>query len=104
LADVLRALGHPLRLRILFALRQTRMRVGDLGAFLDAAQPIVSQQLRILRLARLVESSREPGRPYQLASASIAALLDAVEVFSEGEQLRRPARTPGPRARGEPEG
>lgn len=90
LAERLKALGHPLRLRILFTLRRAPMRVGDLGAFLDAAQPIISQQLRILRLAGLVEPSRQPGRPYQLASAGIAALLDAVEEYSEGERLLNP--------------
>ena len=61
LADILKALANPGRLRIVAALCEGQESVIGLAERLDLKQAIVSQQLRILRMSRLVEATRENG-------------------------------------------
>jgi DNA-binding transcriptional ArsR family regulator len=61
LADILRALGHPLRLDIIACLSERERNVGSLAEQLKAKPAIVSQQLRILRSSRLVTVKRQGG-------------------------------------------
>lgn len=76
LADVLRALGHPLRLRIMALLVQGARHVGAIADELGSSQAVTSQQLRILRLSRLVEVTRERGQAlYRLATPHFGDLL-----------------------------
>ena len=63
-AEILKSLGHPLRLRIVSSLSCGPMHVKALAEHLDAAPAIVSQQLRILRSANLVGSRTENGHAY----------------------------------------
>ena len=57
-ADLLRALGNPLRLAVIVALAERPCCVHELVHTLDVSQPLVSQHLRILRGARLVATER----------------------------------------------
>lgn len=56
---LMRALANPDRLLILCQLSQQEMCVGELEATLDIVQPTLSQQLTVLRKARLVRTRRE---------------------------------------------
>ncbi len=57
---MLRALADPLRLQLLLALAEEgELCVCKLVALLDEPQPKVSQHLRVLRAAGLVESRKE---------------------------------------------
>lgn len=95
LTELLRALAHPLRLGILLLLRGRALRVGDLHRQLAAEQAIVSQQLRILRLAGLVETHCAPDRSvYQLTPTGLPGLLDAVERFGD-RRARARSNAPG---------
>ncbi len=60
-AEVLKAVAHPLRLQIVALLCEQELHVNALAERLDASPAIVSQQLRILRMNRLVEAEREDG-------------------------------------------
>lgn len=62
LAEVLRALGHPLRLRIFGRLVKHESSVGELQALFDAAQSLVSMHLRVLRGASVIDCRREGSR------------------------------------------
>ena len=62
-AEVLKALGHPIRLRILSVLSGGPVHVNGLAAALDTPQAIVSQQLRVLRSCKLVAATTEGARP-----------------------------------------
>ncbi len=64
LAEVMKAMAHPVRLRILCHLRREPCNVGQLQEILGKDQPMVSQQLRILRLNGLVDSQRREGHVY----------------------------------------
>lgn len=84
-AEVLRAVAHPLRLRIVALLAQGDEIVGRIAERLDAKQAIVSQQLRILRMNGLVHVEREGGTArYSLARPGLRRLLQCVGDCSGG--------------------
>jgi ArsR family transcriptional regulator len=59
-SELMRALAHPLRLKILeFIDRNDEINVNKIYNTLDLEQSITSQHLRILRLAGVVDSSRD---------------------------------------------
>lgn len=58
-ADTLRALGDPTRLRLVDALSHHELCVCDLAAIVGASQSAVSHSLRILRELRIVRYRRE---------------------------------------------
>lgn len=80
LAAMTKALGHPLRVRIIRLLveRQACM-TGDLVAELPVAQSTVSEHLRILREAGLVQGEIEgPRTSYCVSPDGLAALKHAI--------------------------
>ncbi|MEX1235543.1 MAG: winged helix-turn-helix domain-containing protein [Roseovarius sp.] len=78
-----RALGHPARLRILRLLARTPGCIG--GDIVDAvglAQSTVSEHLRILRDAGLIEGQIDPPRVcYSLAPGALDTLSALIEEF-----------------------
>jgi ArsR family transcriptional regulator, zinc-responsive transcriptional repressor len=58
-AEVFRALSDPIRLQILESLAKNKGCVQLIGENVGKKQPNVSQHLRVLRLAGLVEAKRE---------------------------------------------
>ncbi len=77
LAQVLRALGHPLRLRILAHLLGAGERtVNDIAAALGLPQAVASQHLGSLRLYGLLRVRRDGGfRRYSVALPMVAELV-----------------------------
>lgn len=63
-AEFFRALGHPVRVRLLQELRGGERTVGALQAALDIDSSTASQQLTALRKQGLVESRRERTNVY----------------------------------------
>jgi ArsR family transcriptional regulator len=79
LAEILRALGHPTRLRIIALLCHQEIHVNELARQLGVKQAMVSQQLRILRLSGLVEARRKNGvSRYRLAEPHLRDLLSCL--------------------------
>jgi DNA-binding transcriptional ArsR family regulator len=76
---VLKALGHEIRLLILFLLADGEMTVTELKARLGLQQAVVSQHLARLRVDRLVDTRRSGRLAYYSISnheiASVVALL-----------------------------
>jgi len=58
-AEVFKAFGNPIRIRIIDALHNRELRVMELAALLGYPQPIISQQLKILRGAGIVQRIKE---------------------------------------------
>jgi DNA-binding transcriptional ArsR family regulator len=80
LAEILKALAHPIRLRIVDALCDGDANVGELAVKLGVRQAILSQQLRILRMGGLVEAERENGfASYRLAEPRLKGLVRCLE-------------------------
>ncbi|HET9553254.1 MAG TPA: metalloregulator ArsR/SmtB family transcription factor [Anaeromyxobacteraceae bacterium] len=80
LADVLKAVAHPLRLRIVAILVEGEQNVTALAEKLGASQAIVSQQLRILRSTGLVAVDRQGGfATYRLVERNLETLVHCME-------------------------
>ena len=83
IAEVLRAVAHPLRIRIVAVLCAGEETVGALAERVEAPQPIVSQQLRILRAQRLVTATRVNGfSRYRIAEPALHDLVGCMEKCS----------------------
>lgn len=83
-ADFFRALAHPLRIRILELLSGGDRTVHELQQLLAVDQPVVSQQLAVLRSKGIVTTSKLGTTVrYTLADPLIARLLTvAREIFN----------------------
>jgi DNA-binding transcriptional ArsR family regulator len=79
LAEMLKALAHPARLRIVAALCAGELSVNALAELLGLKQCIVSQQLRILRMSGLVRAARREGfARYTLAEPRLRELVSCL--------------------------
>lgn len=77
-AALLKAIAHPMRLRIIDILRHSPECVCHLSAALEKPQPYVSQQLAILRNAGVIVDEREGANIfYRLADTHILLLAEA---------------------------
>ena len=81
-AEVLKAVAHPLRLRIVALLCERELNVTAIAEELEVSQAIVSQQLRILRSHGLVAASREGGfATYRLVEQNLRRGLARDEAY-----------------------
>lgn len=64
LSELFKILGDSSRLRIIHILMHQELCVADLSALLKMQQPAVSQQLKLLRLARLVKFRKDGKNVY----------------------------------------
>lgn len=104
-AEFFKALSHPLRIRVLEALRQGPVSVNELRERLGVEQSTLSQQLAVLRSRRLVVTQRSGTTiRYQISDPAIWRLLDSsreifenqlVTVQTEIEDLRQASRQAG---------
>ncbi|NIA20383.1 MAG: metalloregulator ArsR/SmtB family transcription factor [Anaerolineaceae bacterium] len=75
-ADLLRLLGHPLRLALLDELAKGPKCVSDIQELLDVRQANLSQHLSVLRQARIVDFHEDGNlRCYYIARPSLVAAL-----------------------------
>ncbi len=80
-ADLLAALGHPIRLQIVSALAGVKERAaGSVVAELGLPQPMVSRHLGILRRAGVVYAVRDGRqREYRLARPEVKQIVRMLE-------------------------
>ena len=84
-AESLKALAHPVRLRVVAALCDAEQTVIGLSKSLAVPQAIVSQQLRILRMAGLVSAKRAGGfAVYSIAKPGLRNLVTCIERCHKG--------------------
>ena len=94
-AEFLRALAHPMRLRILCRLLEGELAVAGLESELGLKQPNLSQQLAALRDAGLVATRRESKSiVYRLADDRVRGILDALRAAQSQRRPVRRAREP----------
>lgn len=76
-AELFKALGHPVRIRILELLRDGEQTVSELQAVLEIDASSVSQQLAVLRARQLVVGRKESTSVYyRAADPRVFELLD----------------------------
>lgn len=77
LADLFKVFGDSTRIRILYALMNGSLCVGDLAAELEMNQSAVSHQLKILKQNKLVKNTRA-GKAilYELADGHVKSILE----------------------------
>lgn len=86
IAEVLKAVAHPLRIRIVAILCDKEEHVNGLAERLGVNQAIVSQQLKILRMRRLVGARRESGFAlYRILEPQLRQLVQCMENCSVGQ-------------------
>lgn len=106
LPDLFRTLGDPTRLRLLAALGEAELSVGELAEVLAVAQSGVSRHLALLRAAGLVEDRREGTSAFFRVPASLrddrasamwpvvrAWLADLPEAAGDRARLERVVRS-----------
>ena len=87
-ADLLRALSHPVRLRIVELLGGGELCVKSLEEILEISQSSVSQHLTRLKYAGLIESERRGHLVcYRLVEGGAARILEAA--MNESQQRYR---------------
>ena len=104
-AEFFKALAHPLRIRVLDALRQGPVSVNELRERLGVEQSTLSQQLAVLRSRRLVLTQRQGTTiRYEISDPAIWRLLDSArEIFDNQlvsvqtilEEVRQASRRAG---------
>jgi DNA-binding transcriptional ArsR family regulator len=78
-ADVIRCLGHPLRLRILERLERGECSVSELQDYAGSTQVAVSQQLAALKAKSVVAARREGTRVhYRVVEPKVSAILACI--------------------------
>lgn len=76
---LLKAVAHPIRLKIIARLCNQDEHVSHLAAQLDVNQSVISQQLRILRMSRLVVAERRNGfKVYRLDEPRLRHLVGCI--------------------------
>ncbi|HEY3446327.1 MAG TPA: metalloregulator ArsR/SmtB family transcription factor [Myxococcales bacterium] len=87
--QILKAVAHPVRMCVVAALIEGPRHVNALAEQLGIAQPIVSQQLRILRMSGLVRTQRKGGLAvYEVAEPNLFKLMDCLDNCCADAQAR----------------
>jgi DNA-binding transcriptional ArsR family regulator len=82
-SQVLKALSHPLRLKILEYLVQGKGCINDVSNTLGIPQSITSQYLRILRNAGIVYFQKSGSKAYYLVNNELAQGI--ISILQKGE-------------------
>jgi ArsR family transcriptional regulator len=78
-AEIFKGFGNPIRLRIIDALQENSMRVMELSEMLGYPQPIISQQLKILKSVGIVQKIREGSSfCYKLTNQSYSDIIKCI--------------------------
>ena len=77
LAELFKVFGDSTRIKILYALLEAELCVGDIAQLLGMSQTAVSHQLRVLRVNKLVKGRKE-GKIvfYSLADDHVRTIID----------------------------
>lgn len=85
-AEVLKAVAHPVRLRIVAYLEQGERCVGDIVASLGAKAPITSQQLNMMKDKGVLACRRDGAKVYyRVANPNVIKLLHCVYLNCDNE-------------------
>jgi DNA-binding transcriptional ArsR family regulator len=90
-AEVLKALSHPTRLQIVAELLNGTKCVTDIQDILPASQANISQHLRVLRHARVVDFAQDGSqRCYYVSRPKLTSAV--IALLAEGESVIRKSK------------
>jgi len=93
MATLMKAIAHPVRLRVMSLLREGEVNVSQMIARLGISQAALSNQLAILRMNGLVDVRREGGFAwYRLNLPRLGEVLNCLECCREGTGEEPPAK------------
>ena len=79
LAEILKGVAHPLRLRIITALIIENRNVTQLSELLETRQSLVSQHLAVLRMLGLISADRSGGTAtYFIVETGLKSLVNCL--------------------------
>ncbi|MCB2188354.1 MAG: metalloregulator ArsR/SmtB family transcription factor [Deltaproteobacteria bacterium] len=85
-AEVLKVLGHPLRLRIAIELEHGERNVGELAAATGAAQSATSQHLKAMKVRGILAARREANCIYySIARPEVHKILHCLRNSQEDQ-------------------
>ena len=84
-AECLRALAHPMRLKILFLLESNRWTVGELAEACSIRSHVASEHLRLMQRCGILSVEKEGQKTYyQICESQVHAILACMrEKFSQ---------------------
>ena len=89
-ARVMKALAHPLRMQVVYALRQGEIRLCELAPFFRLNQSNLSRHVRVLKECGIVSERRAgPRVMLKLATPCILRAFDCAMVVVQSDQKRR---------------
>lgn len=78
-AKIFKCLADPLRLNILYSLKESEKCVSEMIPLLKTVQPLISRHLKILRSCGLVSFRREGNRkPYRMTDKRVFEIINMV--------------------------
>ncbi len=78
-AEVLKAIAHPVRLQIVELLQSGEMCVGDIAEALGGKQAITSQQLNMMKAKGVLSCRRDGAKVYyRIENRNVIKLLDCI--------------------------
>ncbi len=86
-AEMLRVMGHPLRIRIAQTLEHGEKNVGEIAEAVDAAQATTSQHLKAMRVRGLLAARRDGACVfYAIARPEVFKILSCIR---DGQERSR---------------
>lgn len=90
LAEIYKLLANPTRLKIIFALEKGELCVCDVANAIGLSIPATSQQLKLLRLGKIVRSRADAKMAYySLVSPNLFDAIQNDTLFIAGHESRR---------------
>lgn len=87
-AEFFKALAHPLRIRILDALRDGECTVNEIGRRLEVEQSTLSQQLAVLRGRNFLQTRKSGASVfYSIRDAEVFRLLDCARTIFNNQLI-----------------
>lgn len=79
-SEIFKGFGNPIRIRIINILKDKSLRVKDISELLDYSQPIISQQLKILKGAGIVHRvRRKKSYLYELTDPHFSEMIKCMK-------------------------
>lgn len=94
--EILKALAHPIRLKLLQVLTEEELNVGEIEAASKVGQPALSQQLAVLRNAGIVQTRKDAKLVfYRIDKESLLGVAELIDTLASGKSLSpAPSRKP----------